>query len=749
MNWQKRTRLGVAVFGIAFGGVVYFKMGTRAPVINTPPPVRVDPKALVETARGSLNRVTGTRQDFVVNFEHSLGYENGESKFAGVRIEVKERQGRDFLITAAEALANEKSRDIKLSGNVELQASDGFQLSTATATFNENDGIVRTPAAVTFKKGTMSGTGMGMTYDKNTDVLTIAEQAHVVMVDEAKNSTGEFTAGTATFARQQDYLSLERTVHALRGEQTIDAERAVAHLTENDETMTSIELRGSARVAGGSTAFDSMSARDIDIDYADDGTTIERVILNGSGAIALKGTDGAPGRQMLGESLNIALAPDGSLLSAVGRDNTQLDLPASEGNAARHVRAKSLDAAGEPGKGLTSAQFTDDVEYREEAAEGAAPRTARSQRLQVALDGNALNSAIFTGKVEFEEKGLKAGAAEAAYDPAKGGLQLKGVDEGGGPRVSDERITIEADAIDVTLEGRKMVASNNVKTRLQGGAKTPGLLKKEEPANVSATNLRYEGDAGLAVYTGTAQLWQGDTAIRGDTIAIDQEKGNLTASGAARSTLALGEETSVGRADQIRYDDASRQIVFLGAEPLVTVSKTPPPATTGPLSGTKPAAPAALPPAATASPRPAPPAAAPGSAAATGPLATAPAAAAAPAPSTLAQLSGPEGDLRANRIVVFLVKDEARMERLEAYDNVSMRVDQRTATSARLTYLAGEGRYTMVGAGTVPVTLAEACRQTTGRTLTFFKSTDRIIVDGNEEIRTRSTSGGPCPQLPQ
>ena len=45
--------------------------------------------------------------------------------------------------------------------------------------------------------------------------------------------------------------------------------------------MTFIELRGNARVAGGG-AFDSMSARDIDLDYTDDGVTLERVALRGA-----------------------------------------------------------------------------------------------------------------------------------------------------------------------------------------------------------------------------------------------------------------------------------------------------------------------------------------------------------------------------------------------------------------------------------------------------------------------------------
>jgi hypothetical protein len=51
----------------------------------------------------------------------------------------------------------------------------------------------------------------------------------------------------------------------------------------------------------------------------------------------------------------------------------------------------------------------------------------------------------------------------------------------------------------------------------------------------------------------------------------------------------------------------------------------------------------------------------------------------------------------------------------------------------------------MTGIATVPVKIVEECRETIGRTVVFFKSADRIIVDGNEEVRTQSSrSGGPC-----
>ena len=82
-------------------------------------------------------------------------------------------------------------------------------------------------------------------------------------------------------------------------------------------------------------------------------------------------------------------------------------------------------------------------------------------------------------------------------------------------------------------------------------------------------------------------------------------------------------------------------------------------------------------------------------------------------------------------------------------DRVTTTVDagtptRRTATGARLTYRAANEEYQMVGTATAPVRVAESCRETTGKTLTFYKSADRITVDGNQEIRTETKSGGGC-----
>ena len=115
----------------------------------------------------------------------------------------------------------------------------------------------------------------------------------------------------------------------------IDAMQGLAHLTEDEQHITDIELRGNARVIGGGTGVDAMSARDMNLHYAAEGQTLEHARLLGGGAVAMTGQKGTAGRQFLGETLDMLLAPDGSLTKATGRENVRLDLPASQDAATR------------------------------------------------------------------------------------------------------------------------------------------------------------------------------------------------------------------------------------------------------------------------------------------------------------------------------------------------------------------------------------------------------------------------------
>jgi lipopolysaccharide export system protein LptA len=727
-SWQRLTRIGLAIFGVAVAVVVYVSMGERRSPAPPAPVDRQDPKAIAEGSGIGLQRLRLSERDFSIDCARQLLYEDGSQKMYECTITVRKPDGRTYIVTTDEAIAGKDQRERQLSGHVTLKVSDGFELRTDRATHNQDDSIVRAPGAVSFSKGRMTGSGGNATYDQTRDVLTINEQAKVNMADQQGQTMTDFTAGMAVLDRLQNTLTLDGQAHVLRNQQVIDADHVMTRLSDDEQIVQFIELRNNARVTGG-TAIDSMSARDIDMDYSDDGQTLERVALNGGAGVAMKGSAGA-GRQIVGEALDVRLATDGAVIGLIGRDKVRLDLPASGDTPAGRISADTLEGTGEAGRGLTTMHFRGNVEYREAGKRGAADRIVRAQSLTAMLTDDALSDAAFKGRVTFEEEGLNARAAEIGYQPKTNAIALNGVDAGGAPHVSVDQIAIDAKSINVGLQDRQ-ISAVDVKTTLApqkgpsapgrtgaSGVSIPGLLKQDEVANINANSLEYQGQAGQAVYRGGATLWQGNTTIRAGTITLDQEKGSLVASGSATSRLDLDTGLSTGSGHEIRYDDEKR---------VVTYSAVPFPPTNERGSGSS------------------------------GARSGAPSETRRAIPVRDAQLSGAQGDLRAQRIEIVLAAEGNTVERLEAYTGITLKLEMRTAVGARLTYYANEEKYVISAAGTTPVTITDpktspsgavSCSETTGRTLTFFKSADTIIVDGNEQKRTERQFKA-CPSPPR
>jgi lipopolysaccharide export system protein LptA len=694
-SWQKRLRLGLAIFAVAFAGFVYRSIGER-PVAAPPRPIdRMDRSALSETTNAVLEQERGKEREFEIRSERTLSYQDRSQKLFNAEITVRRSEGRVFVVTAKEATAGPNQVELQLSGGVKVSVNDGFELVTDHGTFNQNEAVARVPGEMTFKKGHMAGSGLAATYNQKEDVLSITERARVTVTEPDGRISFDGSAGTATLNRAEDLLFLDSKVRVLRGAQIIDADNVMARLSANEDVVTYLELRGNASVQGGNGALDALKANAIDLHYSEDGTILTQVVLTGAASLTTAADEHASSRRMSGERLEVQMAADGSVGHITGQEGVQLELPPAQGAPARTIRAGTLDATGEPGRGLTAARFRTDVVFQENAKPGATSREVHAQALNASLEGDGLRNAFFSGAVVFKEQDLEAGAAEARYQPGKEILNLSGRSRQR-PYVTDQQIHIEAREIDVTLESRDMAARGSVSTTLRspGNAKDrdqgrlPGLLKDGQPASVSAEQLDYGGTNGRAAYEGSATLVQGDTAIRGDRIVIDRKMGDLVVSGSARSSLTLDQGSTEGRADEMRYEEARRTVTYS-------------PAPVAPTSGQGARVP-------------------------------------------LAQVSGPDGDLRGERIEIVLAGDNA-VERLEAYDRVSIVIGGRTASGGRLTYHASDERYVMSGSSTTPVSIRESCRETIGRTLTFFKSTDRVVVDGNE---TRRTETKPCTPQP-
>jgi len=712
MTWQRLARVVVAVALVIFAAVLYFAIGRRP---TTPPkPVvvgRSDPAAILETAPGILTLVNGE----TVAFERQLTYADGRSVLQAVKLTTKDEHGREIVVRAREAVRQAPAVDanrlgeVTMKGDVRVTTSDGLDLKTAEANYSDANGILRSAGRVDFTRDRLAGSGTGATYDRARDVLWLLADARVhLAADEQGGGALVATAGTAGLERPAHVLRLIGNAHIERADRTIDAAEAMLRLSDDDKRLTRAELRGGSRVARPGAmpgTLSAMQATTIDLDYAEDGTNLRHARLEGSAAdtgVDLASEPGGAGRRIQAARLTVGLAPDGATMTSLeGRESVQLALPASADRPAQTIRAAVLDAQGSETEGLRSARFTGGVEYRETAAAArAGERVARSASLDVTLltQMGGIGSARFQGAVTFTDGAWRGEAPEASYDPAKAILVLSGGKTPAGPlpRLADDRVTVDAQAIELALNARRLVADGRVQsvfrppgTRQAGATAVsghlPAMLDEQQPLYVTAAKLVYDGGASLATYTGGSRLWQGESVVRADGITLDDQHGNLTASGTARSTLRLEDapaagsaksaQRTVGEAKELQYVDAERKLAYIGA----------------------------------------------------------------------AHVVGPQGDVSAERIEMFLGQEGRAMVRAEAYDEITARLEGGyTITGKRLTYLTVTQRYLARGQ---PVRILEekpdGCKETIGTLLTFDRSTDTIAVDGTERNRSK-TKPVPC-----
>jgi lipopolysaccharide export system protein LptA len=697
MKWQRAARLVIAVVAIAFAVGLGLTMKRRTTPHAEPPVPRTDPTALVESEGGSTIRITGSHQDARIEYKRLLSYASGASKMVGVTI-TSERSGKTFVITGGEGQAGANESSVDLTGGVRMQASDGLTLSADRASYSKADNIVHVPGDVVFSRGRTSGSGVGMDYDQNQDIVTIADRASITVAPDGDGAGGmTLAAGTLEFRRTEKIMRLDRHATITRDRQTIDAEQATAHLSEDEQHVELLELRQNSRIttaAGGPGGLEALTGRDVDLRYASDGQTLQRAVINGTAQVRLAGDRGQAGRQIAANGIDIGVGPDGATpTSLIARDNVTVTLPGEQGAATRIVTSQTLDGVGDQKRGLTGAHFTGNVQFAEKGP--GVDRAARSAVLDTVMAPGfgAIDDATFTRGVRFADGAMFATAAAARYAIARGVVELTGSEPGSiAPHVINEQIAVDATRIEITLDGPLMKATGTVKSVLQPkkgadakAAHVPSMLKQDQPVNVTADDLAYNGPASRAVYTGHALLWQGETSVKGASITIDDTTGDLSATGPVTTATILKQDDGKGSTEKVNsVGTAVKDFVYTDAEHRATYTGD-------------------------------------------------------------AHLTGPQGDLTSPKIELFLKPSGDEVERAEGYDGVTLRGEGRKTVGTRLTYFGDDERYLVTG---TPVTITDACgRETTGRTLTFFRATDRIVVDGNEQIRTqtKSNSKSTCP----
>jgi lipopolysaccharide export system protein LptA len=731
MRWQKIARFAIAVLVIAFAAVVFLAMRKRAGVpTHVEETKTTDPKAVAETGNGTLSSFKDGKVVSTVKFEHQLSYADGRSKLSGVTLTVPDRDGRIVTITSDFADVTtppDKPKESslgKLTGNVKLTTENGIVVTTAEATYDGSEGMLRIPGPAEFTRGRMKGTGVGATYDRNRDVLWILNQAHLSVAPE-KDGTGalDATASSAGLARAENFAKLVNNAALVSDGRTAVANEITILLDEKGEKIQQLQLREQSKITGSGPGAQLMTARNIDMIYAADGRTLQSSKLMENALVELPGAAGAPSRRIVGSTIDIAMSPDGATVTNLNaQEKVQVDLPPEGELPARRIRSATLRAMGAPGQGLQNAVFEGaPVDYNETrpatAKSAAVERRARSLRLIVDTKPGLgpLERADFHGNVHFEDGEMAADAPRALYNIERDELELSpsAGDPGSGPLVTDPQLTVQARNIRVSPSTQRLKADTDVRSTIKpqqksaaGGTtagargaapndanqtRMPAMLKADKPVTVTSNRLDYDGKS-EATYVGNSLLWQDQSRISGDTIVLNNQTGNLTARTDVRTTMILQDEDPKTKVktptetkvsgDVLVYDDAKR---------LATYTAT----------GTTPA-----------------------------------------------RLLSVQGDVKGDRIDLYLKESGNELDRAEADGKVTVKLEKLYATGKHSVYTAEKDEYVLTGQPVEAIQKDDqgSCKKTVGAILTYLRSIDNIRVEGMPGV-ARSMSE-PLPACP-
>ncbi len=614
MIWQRWARLFVAAIGIGCAVALFAYTRSRPPKPAPPPQVAVDPQATMQSGAGRLVRYRGNQEVGVIDYTSTKTYADDRMVFENPHIVSSDERGFEAWALRSETKGKSVHADnpgeMEFTGHVRVKTKDGLELHTESATYDDDTGGVRIPGALTFTRERMTGRGVGATYDRLQDVLTVLDQAHVDVAPEP-DGKGAMSASSKsmTLDRLHKFSRLEQGATMTHDAETLNGDTATLYYTEDEKHLRLIELRGHASVTqaanAGAGSPPDMHADDIDMGFHPDGHTLHVAALTGRSAPAkVELIDQTGRRAVSGDAVNLMVAPDGSTLTSLdSKGHARVELPKTPDNPKRTITAPTLAAQGNDKEGLKQATFEGGAEFTEivpgEKGAKDSVRTGKSKTLVLALNGqiDAIDRAVFRGDATFSDADVRGDADEATYFEADGKLQLRSAARGPkkAPQVTDGGLQVNALWIDVNVNTNDLDAGEGVTTvnrpspdaPPQPQQRTSALFDFNDPNRPiygSSDKLHYTSETGRAVYTGAggklAQARQDQNLVVGDEVAMETSTHNLKATGHVSSKYMLTPAPDPnapagspppkptlyhGTSDSLDYRDADGVAVYIGA----------------------------------------------------------------------------------------------------------------------------------------------------------------------------------------
>ena len=356
-SWQRRARLVAIVVAISVAGGAYWASGTRRTLAPPPTVTPLEPTVTAEMQGGEAAQSSGAREDFSVDFEEQKTYQDGRTVATGLTVRVANRGGKSFVVTGNEGTVGDRAG---VDRDERRRRAEGLR----------RPGRHRRLGHLFQRRGHRPRARPGDLHARRHQ-----GRRHRLHLRLAARHDVAARPGGGARRRRPTAGAIDATAGAVRRGpraiatcgssaarswcapgQIIEADEAMVYLLPDRDDPDRIELRGNARITGGEGmgALRAMQARDINLDYADDGRTL-RARHAGRPGQRRPWPARRPAPSDSGwprEFIDIALGPDGAVTNLSSRERVGRD-PAGDADARRPAPSSrsSSAAPARPGPG--------------------------------------------------------------------------------------------------------------------------------------------------------------------------------------------------------------------------------------------------------------------------------------------------------------------------------------------------------------------------------------------------------------
>jgi lipopolysaccharide export system protein LptA len=532
-----------------------------------------------QTQTFSYKRVEKDRTIFTVRASRATQFKEGTpALLEDVWITVYGREGnRNDNIHTRECSYDQKSGGIQCRGELTIDIQDAspassaahpksMQVKTSNLTFDGQTGEASTPAAVDFSFPQGHGRGVGVIYSTQTAAIRVERAVEFDMTpsDRTSGLPVRITGNSLEVRRIDRTVTLGGPAIVRQGDRELSADKISIELDEDFHARHAI-AEGHPAIRGSHDAGSFTVAAEKFEGYLGPEGWVERIVARGGVTGTRKSAAGT--NTFSSDHVEFALEPQHNIL----REMTATDdvtAQSQQGGVSQLLKTNALRVKFAPGdqpdhQRIDSAetlapatieskngaettqlrgpkfstQFAPDgrlgrlfgsggVEVRSQNGTSA-PQISTAQTLNAtfAPDGQ-WTTVEESGNVHFQQADRQATSASAKIDRAADQIALSG-----SPVLTDAMSRTTARTVTIGQKSGRIDADGGVVSTYLPSGGAPSVNLGSGPAHVTADALSGSASSGRVVYSGHSRLWQGESVLEADQIALWRDEKKVQAIG--------------------------------------------------------------------------------------------------------------------------------------------------------------------------------------------------------------------------